>query len=653
MIQQQVVTAQQASAGQRSGSLPYSGARDSAADSGSCSGENPGVTSGGGWNSGTGPVRASHAFAVAGPTKDQGAQRGALGQAGASGLEGASFREETPGAAVRSSGTDRVCVPEQSQPLANRAQTPTRYTQSSGLPGALADSGECGRVSARRASLPVGSARQACRSLGQHEQRVDRGRTDTETPTGEDTPDGTKQRQRRHRGDTSIDGLLPDGGTPDSLRAGGSATLAGGTLEDYIIGKQIGQGAYATVCFGLHRETNRKVAVKVYEKYKLLDPQRRKSVRCEIRLMERLRHPNIVVFHDAIDTAKQIYIVMEFVSGGSLHHYLKKRPGRRLDDQVAKRLFFQVNQGLKYLHDRHVVHRDVKLENLLLDEHNTIKIIDFGFSTIVPPGKKLKVFCGTPSYMAPEIVSRKENSGFCADIWATGVLLYALLCGNFPFRGQNDRDLYRKIVRGSFHVPDLVGDGARGMLGRILNADMTRRPSVDSVLADAWLSCHREDLHMPAKGSSNGYHPNSSTSSTATTATPSSAGPSAREPCLSNVETQASVPPAARIAEIKPASGRTGEAWEPSGVEPTAEVPREVAPTALPAPAVLVSEQREALEAELHPSGRSVEAEAIAKLERLGYPRDDIIRQLRDESSHLCKLYHRFLKALTAWDSKK
>ena len=115
------------------------------------------------------------------------------------------------------------------------------------------------------------------------------------------------------------------------------------------------------------------------------------------------------------------------------------------------------------------------LENLLLDESGTVKIIDFGFSTIVPPGKKLKIFCGTPSYMAPEIVARKEYSGFCADVWAMGVLLYALLCGSFPFRGQNDRELYRKIVRGVFHIPECVGEGARCILGRLLTTDMARR----------------------------------------------------------------------------------------------------------------------------------------------------------------------------------
>merc|ERR1719171_1687055 len=212
-------------------------------------------------------------------------------------------------------------------------------------------------------------------------------------------------------------------------------------------------------------------------------------------------HPNVVAFHDALDTSKQIYIIMEFVGGGSLHHFLKKRTARRVEETKAKRLFYQVCQGIKYCHERHIVHRDVKLENLLMDEQGTVKIIDFGFSTIIPPGKKLKIFCGTPSYMAPEIVARKEYSGMCADIWAMGVLLYALLCGCFPFKGQNDRDLYRKIVKGVFYIPDFVSQGARTLLGRCLTIDMPRRPTVEDVLAHTWLSSHRDELYIASKPS--------------------------------------------------------------------------------------------------------------------------------------------------------
>merc|ERR1719171_1834134 len=191
-------------------------------------------------------------------------------------------------------------------------------------------------------------------------------------------------------------------------------------------------------------------------------------------------HPNVVAFHDALDTSKQIYIIMEFVGGGSLHHFLKKRTARRVEETKAKRLFYQVCQGIKYCHDRHIVHRDVKLENLLLDENGTVKIIDFGFSTIVPPGKKLKIFCGTPSYMAPEIVARKEYAGFCSDIWAMGVLLYALLCGSFPFKGQSDRELYRRIAKGAFVFPEsfALSVESRALIQRVLTVDWQKRPLI-------------------------------------------------------------------------------------------------------------------------------------------------------------------------------
>lgn len=577
-----------------------------------------------GWNARpAGPVKGNHAVHVAVaqaiPTKRP-SSSGTTATTASKGSGEDSQPEDsgTPLSARSNTNTHllrRVCVmPEK------RAQTPTtRPGSSSG--GDRSDS--IGRVS--RVSLPAGGAHQACRSLGQAEQRGEilGGASKDATETVEVS--GRKQRD-------SFDALLKD--DMSDGRPSTSTTLSGSSLDDYIVGKQIGQGAYATVAFGLHKESSKKVAIKIYEKYKLLDPQRRKSVRCEIRLMERLRHPNIVEFHEALDTPKQIYLIMDFVSGGSLHHFLKKRPNRRTDDPLAKRLFFQVCQGIEYLHDRHIVHRDVKLENLLLDEHGTVKIIDFGFSTIVPPGKKLKVFCGTPSYMAPEIVARKEYTGFCADIWAMGVLLYALLCGSFPFRGQNDRDLYRKIVRGVFHIPDFVGEGAKSMVQKALTTDMLRRPTVDDLLADAWLSAHREEVHT---GKAVAYQPNCSTSSTLTTTAPSSG--SARETSGDSPRSRTYATPPPAPALERGDRGDRDHKEEINGIKD-----HSVARTATQASEATITDER---------YNRRVEEEAISKLERLGYPREEIVRQLKDPSSHLCKLYHRFLKALTAWDSKK
>jgi len=404
------------------------------------------------------------------------------------------------------------------------------------------------------------------------------------------------------------------------------------SLDDYIIGKQVGQGAYATVRFGMQKENGTKVAIKIYEKYKLLDPQRRKSVWREIKLMERLNHPNVVKFVDAVDTVKQVCIVMEFLGGGSLHHYLKKRPTRRLEDSRARRIFVQMCAGLKYLHDRYIVHRDIKLENLLLDENATVKLIDFGFSTVVPPGKKIKVFCGTPSYMAPEIVARKEYPGPCADIWASGVLLYALLCGCFPFKGANDRDLYRKIMKGMFFIPDVpVSAGARALLNKLLTVDMYRRPTIADMLADSWVTTSGAE-EKPAR-----VHQTSISS--ATTATSSQKANSGT--LLPQDEGATSGGLWTDLAGGSRPGSRPG-GWRPSTA---AEIPAEA--EELP---VEVLPPEDEPPAEVKPF--EFEEEAVAKLERLGYGREEILRQLQEEGSHLYKLYFRFLKALNAWGAK-
>jgi serine/threonine protein kinase len=131
------------------------------------------------------------------------------------------------------------------------------------------------------------------------------------------------------------------------------------------------------------------------------------------------------------------------------------------------------------------VHRDLKLENLLMDECDNIRIIDFGFATCYPD-KKVKLFCGTPSYMAPEIVGRKEYRGQPADVWALGVLLFALLTGSFPFKGLTDADLYRKIQRGVYSVPADVSPPAKCIIDQMLRLDPAQRPTISEVLKDEW-----------------------------------------------------------------------------------------------------------------------------------------------------------------------
>ncbi|OMJ92304.1 hypothetical protein SteCoe_4966 [Stentor coeruleus] len=257
-------------------------------------------------------------------------------------------------------------------------------------------------------------------------------------------------------------------------------------LNDYIIGNTIGSGSYGTVKYGIHKSTQRKVAIKIYDKAKFSDIARQKSVQNEIKILSKIEHANIVRLYQSVDMPKYLYIVLEFVSGCSLSTMMKRKINRRMEEFEANKLFRELLLALDYLHNKSVTHRDVKLENTLVDQSGVVKLIDFGFATCFPNDKKAKIFCGTPSYMAPEIVSKKEYYGPPVDIWAAGVLLYALITGNFPFRANSDKDLYKQISRGHYVVPEYVSIAAKHFIAKMLCVDPNKRPRAGELLKDPW-----------------------------------------------------------------------------------------------------------------------------------------------------------------------
>ncbi len=254
-------------------------------------------------------------------------------------------------------------------------------------------------------------------------------------------------------------------------------------LEDYQLVRLLGSGAYATVKLGQHKKSKNKVAIKIYPKYKLNDPTKRKAVSREIVCMQKLEHPNIVKLFEHFETSKEIYLVQEYVNGVSLYQYIKSKTQKRILPEEQARFFFkQLCESIKHLHSQNICHRDLKLENILIDDRNNVKLIDFGFSLLCSSlDQKLKIFCGTPSYMAPEIVQKKEYNGFLTDIWSLGIILFVILSGTYPFKGQNERDLFSKISRGLFHMPETIPYEGKRLITKMLSVDPTKRPTAKEV----------------------------------------------------------------------------------------------------------------------------------------------------------------------------
>ena len=258
------------------------------------------------------------------------------------------------------------------------------------------------------------------------------------------------------------------------------------SIGDYIIGKQIGQGAYAIVKEGIHKETGKKYAIKIYEKFRISGEDKRKNIESEINILKTIEHENIAKLYDSVDTPKQIFLILEYAHGISLLNYTKKKYHRKLSEDECRVIFRQIVSAVEYCHSKGISHRDIKMDNIIIDRSLHIKLIDFGFSTVTK--EKLKVFCGTPSYMCPEIVSKEPYYGEKADLWALGILLFTLHVGYYPFRAMNDRELFRKIRKGLYDAPDSIPKLARKLISKVLIVDANKRINAATLMNDEYIT---------------------------------------------------------------------------------------------------------------------------------------------------------------------
>ena len=164
---------------------------------------------------------------------------------------------------------------------------------------------------------------------------------------------------------------------------------------------------------------------------------------------------------------------MEYASGGELFDYIVKNT--RLKEKEACKFFQQIISGVEYMHRLNIVHRDLKPENLLLDHEHNIKIVDFGLSNTFTEGETLKTACGSPCYAAPEMIAGRKYIGTQVDSWSCGIIMFALICGFLPFEDPDTTELYKKILKGEYHIPSFVGEHANDLLARIMVHDPDKR----------------------------------------------------------------------------------------------------------------------------------------------------------------------------------
>ncbi|KAK9275239.1 hypothetical protein L1049_022501 [Liquidambar formosana] len=254
----------------------------------------------------------------------------------------------------------------------------------------------------------------------------------------------------------------------------------------YELGRILGHGTFAKVYHARNLQTGKNVAMKIVGKEKVIKVGMIEQVKREISVMKMVKHPHIVDLHEVMASKSKIYFAMELVRGGELFSKVAKG---RLREDVARVYFQQLISAIDFCHSRGVYHRDLKPENLLLDDDGNLKVTDFGLSAFAEHLRQdglLHTTCGTPAYVAPEVIGKKGYDGAKADLWSCGVILYVLLAGFLPFQDDNIVSMYRKIYRGDFKCPPWFSPEARRLITKLLDPNPSTRITISKITDSSW-----------------------------------------------------------------------------------------------------------------------------------------------------------------------
>ncbi|XP_023174317.2 mucin-5AC isoform X2 [Drosophila hydei] len=255
--------------------------------------------------------------------------------------------------------------------------------------------------------------------------------------------------------------------------------------QRFDIIKKLGQGTYGKVQLGINKETGQEVAIKTIKKCKIEAEADLVRIRREVQIMSSVQHPNIIHIYEVFENREKMVLVMEFAAGGELYDYLSER--KVLSEEEARRIFRQVATAVYYCHKHKICHRDLKLENILLDEQGNAKIADFGLSNVFDDQRLLGTFCGSPLYASPEIVEGTPYQGPEVDCWSLGVLLYTLVYGSMPFDGSNFKKLVKQISQGDYYEPRQPVR-ASTLIRDMLTVSPQKRATIEQICSHWWVN---------------------------------------------------------------------------------------------------------------------------------------------------------------------
>ena len=293
---------------------------------------------------------------------------------------------------------------------------------------------------------------------------------------------------------------FPKDGAADAADEPADAFRMSKKVGKYNLGRLLGEGTFGKVKYAVHSITGEEVAIKVLNKERIQRQNMGEQIKREISNMKAImRHPNVVRLHEVLASKTRIFIVVELVSGGELFDRIVEN--KRFDEGTARFYFRQLCDGVAFCHSKNICHRDLKPENLLLDAHDNLKISDFGLSRLYREStgaeshaELLETTCGTPNYVAPEVLANDGYDGPKADIWSCGVILYVLVAGFLPFDEATTVELFRKIQRVDYVIPSWFSPPLHDLIGRILVGDPAQRFSLDDIMQHPW---YTKDGELP------------------------------------------------------------------------------------------------------------------------------------------------------------